>query len=44
LVERLGIPVKVVAGSERNIKVTTPYDLELARFLLAETRQKGEKA
>ncbi|MBU1904433.1 MAG: 2-C-methyl-D-erythritol 4-phosphate cytidylyltransferase [Proteobacteria bacterium] len=34
LMERLGIPVKVVEGSERNIKVTTPYDLELARFLL----------
>ncbi len=34
LMERLGVPVKVVEGSERNIKVTTPYDLELARFLL----------
>ncbi|MBW1783041.1 MAG: 2-C-methyl-D-erythritol 4-phosphate cytidylyltransferase [Deltaproteobacteria bacterium] len=34
LVERLGIPITVVEGSERNIKVTTPYDLELARFLL----------
>lgn len=34
LVERLGIPVKVIDGSEKNIKVTTPYDLELARFLL----------
>ena len=34
LIERLGIPVKVIEGSERNIKVTTPYDLELARFSL----------
>jgi 2-C-methyl-D-erythritol 4-phosphate cytidylyltransferase len=34
LVERLGIPITVVEGSESNIKVTTPYDLELARFLL----------
>jgi 2-C-methyl-D-erythritol 4-phosphate cytidylyltransferase len=34
LIERLGIPVTVVEGSEKNIKVTTPYDLELARFLL----------
>ena len=34
LVEKLGIPVTVVEGSERNIKVTTPHDLELARFLL----------
>lgn len=33
LVERLNIPVKMVKGSERNIKVTTPYDLELARYL-----------
>jgi 2-C-methyl-D-erythritol 4-phosphate cytidylyltransferase len=35
LIERLGIPVTVVEGSEKNIKVTTLYDLELARFLLA---------
>ena len=34
LVEKLGIPITVVEGSERNIKVTTPFDLELARFLL----------
>ena len=34
LIEKLGIPVKVIEGSEQNIKVTTPYDLELARFLL----------
>ncbi len=34
LIERMGIPVRVVEGSERNIKVTTPHDLEVARFLL----------
>lgn len=34
LVERSGIPVKVIEGAEKNIKVTTPQDLELARFLL----------
>ncbi len=34
LVERIGIPVNVIEGSERNIKVTTPNDLELARFFL----------
>ena len=34
LVERSGITVKVVEGSEKNIKVTTPHDLKLARFLL----------
>jgi 2-C-methyl-D-erythritol 4-phosphate cytidylyltransferase len=35
LVERLGVPVKMIKGLERNIKVTTPSDLELARFLLS---------
>jgi 2-C-methyl-D-erythritol 4-phosphate cytidylyltransferase len=34
LMERLGIPVKVVQGSEVNIKITTPHDLEYAEFLL----------
>jgi 2-C-methyl-D-erythritol 4-phosphate cytidylyltransferase len=35
LIEKLGIPVTVIEGSERNIKVTTPYDLELVRCLLS---------
>ena len=34
LVEKIGIPVKVIKGSEQNIKITTPFDLELARFIL----------
>ncbi len=34
LMERLSIPVKVVQGSEENIKITTPQDLEYAGFLL----------
>jgi 2-C-methyl-D-erythritol 4-phosphate cytidylyltransferase len=34
LVERLGEPVYVVEGDARNLKVTTPADLELARALL----------
>jgi 2-C-methyl-D-erythritol 4-phosphate cytidylyltransferase len=34
LMERIGIPVKVIEGSEENIKITTPYDLEYAEFLL----------
>jgi 2-C-methyl-D-erythritol 4-phosphate cytidylyltransferase len=34
LMEKAGIPVKVIVGSEENIKVTTPRDMELARFLL----------
>ena len=35
LVERIGLPVAVVRGSERNIKITRPDDLALARFYLA---------
>ena len=34
LVERLGQDVHVVHGSERNIKITRPADMELARFYL----------
>jgi len=34
LMERIGVPVKIIEGSEENIKITTPQDLELARFLL----------
>jgi 2-C-methyl-D-erythritol 4-phosphate cytidylyltransferase len=32
LVERSGHQVAVVMGSARNIKITTPSDLELAEF------------
>lgn len=39
LVERLGRDVFVVLGSERNIKITRPGDMELARFYLAQERQ-----
>lgn len=34
LVERLGHAVTVVMGSDRNLKITKPADLELAEFLL----------
>ena len=34
LVERIGHSVRVVEGSERNIKITTPHDLQLAKLLL----------
>jgi 2-C-methyl-D-erythritol 4-phosphate cytidylyltransferase len=34
LVERLGLNVFVVQGSERNIKITKPSDMDLARFYL----------
>ena len=36
LVERLGVPVKVVRSDYRNIKVTTPEDLVIAEALLRE--------
>ncbi len=36
-VERLGMSVKIVEGDERNLKVTTPMDLAVARMLLEET-------
>jgi 2-C-methyl-D-erythritol 4-phosphate cytidylyltransferase len=35
LIERSGFPVTVVMGSPRNIKITTPADMELAEFYLA---------
>lgn len=35
LLERLGIPVHLVPGSRRNIKITTPEDLRLAEALTA---------
>jgi 2-C-methyl-D-erythritol 4-phosphate cytidylyltransferase len=35
LVERIGESVWVVMGSARNIKITTPGDMELAEFFLA---------
>jgi 2-C-methyl-D-erythritol 4-phosphate cytidylyltransferase len=41
LVERLGHDVHVVLGSERNIKITKPADMELARFLLERERAKA---
>ena len=34
LVERLGAPVRIVLGDERNVKITTPADRRLAEFLL----------
>jgi 2-C-methyl-D-erythritol 4-phosphate cytidylyltransferase len=43
LVERLGHEVFVVLGSERNIKITKPADMELAKFYL-EREQAGEKS
>ena len=35
-VERMGMAVRIVDGDERNIKVTTPMDLQIAELLLEE--------
>jgi 2-C-methyl-D-erythritol 4-phosphate cytidylyltransferase len=40
LVERIGHEVHVVLGSERNIKITKPADMDLARFYLERERAK----
>ena len=40
LVERMGHDVHVVLGSERNLKITKPADLELARIYLEREKQK----
>ncbi|NMB35018.1 MAG: 2-C-methyl-D-erythritol 4-phosphate cytidylyltransferase [Firmicutes bacterium] len=41
LLERLGIGVKVVPGNFANLKLTTPFDLEIARAYLAGRRKNG---
>ncbi len=37
-VELLGMKVKVVEGDERNLKVTTPFDLKIAEMLMEEQK------
>lgn len=37
-VERLGMAIKIVEGDERNIKVTTPMDLKIAKLLLEDMK------
>ena len=44
LVERLGYDVHVVHGTERNIKITKPSDMELARLYLDLERTKARPA
>ena len=40
LVEKFGVPVKLVEGDYRNLKITTPEDLEIAHtFLMRSTPQ-----
>ena len=43
LVERLGYPVTVLMGSDRNIKITRPSDLPIARLYSAQERQSEEE-
>ena len=41
LVERLGYPVTVLLGSERNIKITKPADLPLAELFVRQSASPG---
>ena len=36
LLERCGFPVQIVEGEETNLKITTPVDLQVAEFILAQ--------
>lgn len=42
LVERLGMPVRIVQGSYENIKVTTPTDIAIAEAIMREREGQGE--
>lgn len=42
LVERMGLPVHIVEGAPQALKVTTPWDLKLAEFLVKS--KKAEKS
>jgi len=44
LVERLGVAVRVVEGSWRNLKITRPEDLMLAQTLLSMDDAEGGPA
>ncbi len=39
LLEKCGLPVKVVQGEETNLKITTPIDLAIAEFILKQRLQ-----
>ena len=38
LLEKCGVPVKILEGEETNLKVTTPVDLAIAQFILQNRR------
>ena len=44
LVERLGLPVRVVEGSYENIKITTPEDLVVGEMILRKRSQRTNDA
>ncbi len=44
LVERLGYTVAVLMGSDRNIKITKPSDLPIARLYIAQEREQRLKS
>ena len=44
LLERLGHNVMVLMGSDRNIKITKPSDLPLARLYIAQEREQATRA
>ncbi len=44
LIERLGNTVTVLMGSDRNIKITKPSDLPLARLYIAQEREQADRA
>ena len=37
-VEHMGMSVKIVEGDEKNIKITTPWDLKIAELILEESK------
>ncbi|MCB0278017.1 MAG: 2-C-methyl-D-erythritol 4-phosphate cytidylyltransferase [Calditrichaeota bacterium] len=39
IAEHCGIPVSIVSGSKKNIKVTTPDDLDLVNFMMKEKHE-----
>jgi len=41
LIERMGMPIKIVKGSYDNIKITTPEDLILAEAILSKREEQG---
>ena len=42
MLEHMGVEVSVVMGSDRNIKITKPSDLDLAHLFQAEERARTQ--